>query len=75
MDVKSAMGSAVSGIQSGMQGLERNADETAKASIGEGRNITDPLVESRINQLQVEANAKVVKTVDDALGSLLDVMA
>jgi len=75
MDVKSAMGSAGSGIQRGMQGQDRNADEIAKASTGEGGNIAEPLVESRINQLQVEASAKMVKTLDDTLGSLLDEMA
>lgn len=75
MEVTSAFASAVSGIQRGMQGLDRNADEIARASTGEGGNIVEPLLESRMNQLQVEASAKMVKTIDDTLGSLLDEMA
>ena len=75
MDVKSAFGSAVTGIQRGMQGLDRNADEIAKASKGQGDDIAGPLVDSRINRLQVEASASMVKTVDDAIGTLLDEMA
>ena len=74
MEVKSAYGSAISGIQRGMQGLDRNADEIAKASKGEGGDLAKPLVESRMNQLQVEANVRVMKTLDDTLGSLLDEM-
>jgi hypothetical protein len=75
MEVNSAFANAVTGIQRGMQGLERNADEIAKASKGEGGDITEPLVESHINQLQAEASAKMVKTIDETIGSLLDEMA
>ncbi len=75
MEVKSALGSAVTGIQRGMQGLDRNADEIARASGGDGADITESLVDSRINKLQVEASAKMVKTLDDTIGSLLDEMA
>ena len=75
MEVKSAFSSAVSGIQRGMEGMARNADEIAKAANGEGGSIIEPLVESRMNQLQVEASAKMVKALDDTLGSLLDEMA
>ncbi|MCW8917738.1 MAG: hypothetical protein OQL08_02860 [Gammaproteobacteria bacterium] len=75
MEVKTAFGSAISGMQRGMQGLERNADEIARASTGEGRDIAQPLVESHINQLQVEASARMASTLDDTIGSLLDEMA
>ncbi len=75
MELKSAFGNAVTGIQRGMQGLDRNADEIAKASTGEGGDITQPLVDSHINQLQAEASVKMVKTIDETIGSLLDEMA
>lgn len=75
MEINSAFGSAVAGIQQGMQGLERNADEIAKASKGEERDIAQPLVESQENRLQVEASAKMVKTLDQTIGSILDEMA
>jgi hypothetical protein len=58
-----------------MGGLTRNAEEIVKATTGEGEDIIKPLVESKLNQVQVEASAKVVKAVDDTMGSLLDEMA
>ena len=75
MEINSAFANAVSGIHRGVQGLERNADEIARASKGEGGDIVEPLVESRINKLQAEASAKIVKTTDDTIGSLLDELA
>jgi hypothetical protein len=75
MEINSAFANAVNGIQRGMQGLERNADEVAKASKGDGANIVEPLVESRINSLQAEASARMIKTVDESIGSLLDELA
>lgn len=75
MDITSAFSSAITGIQRGLEGLDRNADEIAQASSGQGDDVVAPLVESRINQLQVEANTRMVKTVDDTIGSLLDEMA
>ncbi|MDH5785278.1 MAG: hypothetical protein OEZ16_06685 [Chromatiales bacterium] len=75
MEIKSALTHAVSGIQRGMEGLDRNADQIAKASTGSGDDLVKPLVESHLNQLQVEANVEMLKTVDDTIGSLLDELA
>jgi hypothetical protein len=75
MDINNAMSTAVNGIRSGMNGLDRNTAEVARASKGEGGDIATPLVESKLNQLQVEANVNMVKTLDETLGSLLDVKA
>lgn len=76
MEVNSAHNSALAGIQSGMQGLDSNADAIAKASKGDGepKDIVNELVDSQQNKLQVEANVKMMKTVDDTVGSLLDEM-
>ena len=57
MEVNSAFTSAISGIQRGMEGMARNADEIAKAANGEGGSIIEPLVESRMHKLQVEASS------------------
>jgi hypothetical protein len=75
MEISSAFNSAVTGIQRGLDGLDRNTDKIAKSSNGQGGDVVEPLVESRINQLQVEANTKMVKTLDETIGSLLDEMA
>ena len=75
MEINSAFANAVSGIQRGMQGMERNADEIARVSVGEGENIIEPLVEGRSNKLQAEASARMLKSIDDTIGSLLDELA
>lgn len=75
MEINSALSHAVTGIKRGMDGLERNADAIARTSKGDGADVVEPLVESRINKLQAEASAKMVKTIDDTIGSLLDEMA
>lgn len=72
----SAFDNAVLGIQRGMRGLERNAAELASAKQMEGRaDPTQPLVETRINSLDAQANVKVLKTADEVMGTLLDVLA
>lgn len=72
MKVDNAMSTAVNGIKRGLDGLERNADEVARASKGDGSDVATPLVESKMNQRQVEANVAMVKTMDEVLGTLLD---
>lgn len=75
MEINNAMTTAVNGIRKGMDGLDRNAAEVARASKGQQGDIATPLVDSRVNKLQVEANVSMVKTLDETLGSLLDVKA
>ena len=76
MEVKAAYSSALAGIQQGMRALDENAAKVAHAATTEGKeDVARPLVESRTNQNQVEANAKVVSIVDETLGSLFDAKA
>lgn len=75
MDIGSAMNTAVNGIRRGMDGLDRNTADVARASKGNQGDVATPLVESKLNRLQVEANVSMVKTLDETLGSLLDVKA
>ncbi len=73
MKIDSAFNSAVLGIQRGMAGLDRDAAQVASAQAENGESsLTQPLVDSLTNRLQVEASAKVAKTVDETLGSLFD---
>ncbi|MBK1723275.1 hypothetical protein [Thiocystis violacea] len=68
----------VAGIQTGMEGLRQNATEIASARREDGssvRDITKPLVDQKENLRQVEASAKVFKASDEALKSLIDIMA
>jgi hypothetical protein len=72
MNVDNTMTTAVNGIKRGLDDLERNANEVARASKGEGGDVTTPLVESKMNQRQVETNVAMVKTTYEVLGTLLD---
>ena len=70
--ISTTFNSSVTGIQRGLEGLNRNASSIAQAAKGEGKDIVQPMVESKVNQRQVEANVEVLKTQDEMLGSLLD---
>ena len=73
MNISNLFGNALLGIQRGMQGLDRNAAQIAstKELSGEASPL-EPLIDSKVNRLQVEASAKVMKTIDEAVGSLFD---
>lgn len=75
MVINNAMNTAVNGIRQGLNGLDRNTAEVARASKGDQGDVATPLVESKLNKLQVEANVSMVKTLDETLGSLLDIKA
>ena len=72
MEINNGFSNAVAGIRRGMEGLDRNSAEVAAASNGDGADIVEPLVENKINKLQVEANVHVVRTLDEMLGTLID---
>jgi len=73
-----ALNSAITGIMRGTNGVRHNAAEIASADTmrGEhGKDLATPLVEMIGHRSQVEASAKVVKTVDEMLGTLIDIRA
>ncbi|MEW6646055.1 MAG: hypothetical protein AB1450_02515 [Pseudomonadota bacterium] len=73
MKITSAFNSALQGIRRGMEGLDRNAAQIASAEQLQGEaSPTEPLVESKVNRLQVEASAKAMRAIDEAIGSLFD---
>ena len=58
--------------------MDKNAAKIASADAFNSQRAVDfaqPLVDMQINRLQVEVSAKVMKTVDDTIGSLLDIVA
>ena len=60
----------------GVNGLRNDAATIASAdSLNNGTDFATPLVDAIINRNQAEASAKLVKTVDAMLGSLIDVRA
>jgi len=78
MPITSALGSALYGIQKGLTGIDKNAAQIASADAFNSQNPADfaqPLVELQSNALQVEMSAKVMKSLDETIGTLLDVVA
>jgi hypothetical protein len=72
------MGYALQGIQKGLAGIDKNAAQIASADNFKSDNpagSAQSLVELQNNRMQVEASAKVMKSVDETIGSLLDVVA
>lgn len=73
-----ALQNALRGIQRGLEGVNKNASQIASAKQMDAENPADeakPLVEMLENRNQVEASAKVVKTVSDTIGTLIDTKA
>lgn len=80
MSTLSAMDLGLAGIQTGMNGLRRDAQQIATAPTGGDTarpasldDATDALVDLTANRLQVEMSAKVIQTSADMIGSLLDI--
>lgn len=73
-----ALSSGVMGIQKGLDGLDRDAAQIANARQLQKDSTADlakPLTNLTLDKLQVAVSAKVVKTADETLGTLLDVLA
>ena len=78
MQINSALGNALYGIQKGLTGMDKNAAKIASEDAFQSASSSDiagPLVDIQNNRLQVEVNAKVVKTVNETLGKLIDEIA
>ena len=75
-----ALSAGLYGINKGMDNLRVHANEIAQASKGDSENpdvsnnvdIARSLVGMKEDELQVKSSARVIKTVDNILGSLFD---
>lgn len=72
----------IQGIQEGMVGMENAARKIARGGVdgpqgtAEGAgDLIEPIVDLKLYERSVEASAQVVKTADETLGTLLDIMA
>lgn len=71
-----ALNTGVNGINQGLSNLRRDASAVAQAVHGEqNTDVASALVNVKLDTLQIQSSAKVVETVHDMLGSLLDVTA
>ncbi len=71
-----AFQSGLAAVQSGMQQLNKNANDIASLNQpGSDVNLTSALVSNLAAEQQIEAAAKVIKTSHDTIGTLLDITA
>ena len=69
---------ALTGIQNGMNELQKNAGEIAGISTIEGEStkpLMQSLVELKANVQQVAASTKVLQVSDEMIGTLIDIRA
>jgi hypothetical protein len=77
----SALNTGINGINQGLSNMRRDASTIAQAvndgsaGIGQGADVTSALVNLKLDVLQVQASGKVVESVSEMIGSLLDVTA
>lgn len=79
MGVLSIQSSAVQGIQRGLEGMRKSAAEIASADqlnhAGKETDLIGSLVDLQQSKVQVQASAKVVSTLDEVVGTLIDTRA
>lgn len=72
----SAINSALAGIQKGLSGVHKNAADIASAGASQQGLSTESLARSVVNlkenELQVQGSIKVLKAVDEMIGTLFD---
>jgi len=78
MTLINALNTGILGIQRGLADAQRSASTIASTDSMTSDNASD-LAESMVNLMtartQVEASARVVETIDETLGTIIDVMA
>ncbi len=80
--INNTLGIGIQGIQDGIQGMDNAARRIARGGVdgpqgtanGSG-GLLEPIVDLKLYERSVEASAQVVKTADETLGTLLDIMA
>ena len=78
MTLINALNTGVLGIQRGVATAQRSASTIASADSMTSDNAVDfaaPLVDLITARNQVESSARVVETIDEMLGTIIDVMA
>lgn len=74
----SALNTALSGIQRGMADMQYQASQVARSQHMESqsaKDFADPMVKIKMSEAQVAASARLVRAVDESVGTLLDIIA
>ena len=75
MKIEGALSHAITGIQRGLNGAQKQAAEIASAdqfNSDSPNGLVEPLVGLQQDRLQVQASTRVLQAVDDMIGSLFD---
>jgi hypothetical protein len=74
--ISGALQTALGGVQSSLQALDRAAEKIATAPVrrDEPTDLADPLVDALVAQRALEASAAVMRRADDAFSTLLDAL-
>jgi len=78
MNVTDGFQSALVGIRAGMQSMQGHAENIAGTSFAEAGNapsLAESLIGLKESRIQITASMQVVKTLDEVIGTLLDVTA
>ena len=82
MQVNSALNTAVQGFQEAQSRVNQAAQDIASQTVTDStedgidtKDLTTSLVELKVAEHDAQANAKVIQTASDVLGTLLDVEA
>ena len=78
MVISSGFNTALAGARRGMESLQENASQIANSSVadGEGQNtLAEAVVGLKLSELQIKASMQTLRTMDEVLGTLLDVEA
>jgi len=77
MSVNSILQTGMQGIQNATQGAEKAAREIVRAGTetsSSPNSVVEPIVDLQLYERSIQASSQVVKTADEVLGSLLDIM-
>ena len=78
MSVSININSGLTGMQKGLDGIEKTASQIASKDTLEGadtKSMAEAIIDLIVSKRQVEASAQVAKSTDDAIESLLDIKA
>jgi len=82
MEIKSILNTGVEGFQRATEKANQAATEIASSSVRDAsteavsnKDLTQSLVDLKVAELDAKANAKVIETASDLIGSIIDIKA
>ena len=78
MAVGSLLSIGTQGVQAGMRRANEAAQDIVRVTTGspdKGGDLVTPLVDLKVSEHLVAASAKVIKSADETLGTLIDTLA